>query len=140
METEIEYDPVPLGYDFEMNVHGQLARIHRVHAKVENEGYESFDWGDQTIPRVTATDYEQATALRKALGMKDVKKHNCEHTIYYTGTMDDEYDTKVMVLINRSSVCTIEYVEEEVTEMVPDPDAELVEVTTTKTRTVYNCA
>ena len=65
-----------------------------------------------------------------------MEKHNCKYSIYYTGFTGGH---KVIVSIYRSNVCEIVYTEEEVTEMVPDPDAALVELVSTKTVTTFNC-
>ena len=140
-DTEIEYDTQPSGYDFDLTIDAQLNRIHDIHNAIREEGYSSFLFGDCRIPEITCKSYEQASRVRSALEMEDVEKHNCQHSIVYTGTSNGH---RVLVSINRSAVCEIEYVTEEVTEMVPDPTyvdvAPLIEVTTTKTRTVYNCS
>ena len=139
----IEYDNPPPHYDWDLTVDAQFTRAQDIWSKIRNTAYQGFDWGDSRIPSVSAGSYEEAAAIRRTLGMTDVVKHNGQHTIYYTGTVPASYSDnvhKVFVTISRGDVCEIEYVKEEVTEMVPDPDAPLVEVTKTVTRTVINCA
>ena len=138
---EIVYDDTPPAYVWDTSVSQDIAVLNRVHMLLSD--FSNMDFGRNCIPRIYVSSYLAAHAARRALGMKSVVKHNCKHSVTYSGFTQD--GDEVLVVINRNQLCELEYVQEEVTEMVIDPDwvapePPMVEVTHTVTRTVYNCA